>query len=680
MIELLTDFDEEVLIDVETKSGYKLKKSGTYKYVEHPDFDVLMLTWIARSTGVSTQYDLTKQDLPRSFIKNILLNPRVLKRSHNAAFERISLGRKYNHGVPLPAEQWRCSMVQGARAGYPLSLDASLRATKSGVEKMTEGSNCIKYFSEPCKPTKVNGGRTWNLPEHDPVKYATYLKYNAHDVVGEAANLKVTRRYPVSDFEHQLWQLDQKINDVGVKLDKKLVRNALAIHARYVEKLKKEGTEITGLQNVNSTAQLRDWIIDQGEYIQDLKKATVAELLADLKRGDVKRVLEIRQEMAKTSVKKYTAMLNVCGRDGRLRGLTQFYGANRTGRWAGRLVQLQNLPQNKLKVDKKKGIDDLGLARRLVKEGNGKLLEQLFGNVPDVLSQLIRTALVPEKGSRLIISDFSAIEARVIAWLFNEEWRLKVFATHGMIYEASASKMFKVPLESIRYKDEAGEWAEGANYALRAKGKVAELALGYQGSIGAMINMGALKMGLEEKELLPIVKAWRKENPNIVQGWYRLQDSVIWAIQNPKRGVTTYRGIKIFMDGKDLRIQLPSGRLLSYVGAHLIHDNSGRGRFKIRYWGINDKNKWAVLETYGGKITENIVQAIARDCLAVAMMRLDYVGYKIVFHVHDETVLEMPKGKGSIEHVNKIMAKPMKWAPDLPLGSAGFETYYYKKD
>lgn len=667
-------FTKDISLDTETKSGYKLKLCGLHRYVESPEFKII---WVAyKWRGEKTRrIDLTKNEIPEWF-KKMLVDPTIRKRSHNAAFEREAFQREL--GIYLPPDQWCCSMVQAARAGYPLGLEAAAKATDSPIHKDKEGKRLIKKFTEPQKPTKKNQGKRWIEPDEDPEDWNAFGDYCVTDVDTEVAILNKTAYFPVSDFEHELWALDQKINETGIKIDRKLVTNALAIYNDYVANLKAEAIQITSLGNPNSPKQLMAWLIDNGIEVMDLKKATVAELLEDLKKGNVSRVLEIRQEMSKTSVKKYSAMLHSQCRDGRVRGLLQFYGAMRTGRWAGRLIQVQNLPQNKLKVDLKNGIDDLSLARSIVRMGDGELLAKLYGNVPDILSQLIRTALVAEKGHELLICDYAAIEARVIAWLFGEKWRLDVFATHGKIYEASASNMFGVSLESIGTSE-----SPGPNWHLRAKGKVAELALGYQGSVGALINMGALKMGLTEEELLPLVKAWRKANRKIVQGWYRLQDQVIEAIENPGMVITSFQGIRIFVDKGNLFIQLPSGRYLTYVGVQVRLKKNPNKKFGpefvkcIKYKGV-DKT-WTTLETYGGKITENIVQAIARDCMAVGLMRLDYKGYKICLHVHDEVVAEAKKGEKDIKEMERIMALPMKWAPTLPLRAEGFKLHYYKK-
>lgn len=644
-------------IDIETYSSTDLIKSGVYKYVEAPDFEVMLFAYALDGSPVMV-CDLTlDSSLPKA-VASMLVDPEVLKTAHNANFERTCIAKHF--GLTLPAEQWECTMAKSSMLGLPLSLEAVAKVLHLEQEKDTAGKSLIRYFSLPCKPTKTNGGRTRNLPEHDFDKWEAFCQYCRQDVVVEQAIRERVKFFEIPMAEKKLWYLDQKINDTGVLLDPVFVKEAIRQDFEYKEKLTTEAVKLTGLDNPNSAAQLKEWIGGEtGEEVKTLNKETVPVLLQNTDCAIVTRVLQLRQEMSKTSVKKYIAMHKALCADSRVRGLLQYYGANRTGRWAGRLVQVQNLPQNHL--------PDLDLARKLVREGDMELVELMYGNVPDTLSQLIRTAFVPSPGHRFIIADFSAIEARVIAWLAGERWRMDVFNTHGKIYEASAAQMFKVPIENV---------TKGS--PLRQKGKVAELALGYQGGPDAMVKMGALKMGLQEEELPKLVKMWRNANKKIVQLWYDVEAKAVEAIETGKTTVLQY-GLKFTCANGLLYIVLPSGRKLAYQSPALAPNRFG-GQ-SIRYWGMGQTTKqWKQQETYGGKLVENIVQAIARDCLADAMLRIDAAGYKIVMHVHDEVVLEMPEGKGSIEEVNAIMGMPIGWAKGLPLRADSYESAYYKKD
>jgi len=563
----------------------------------------------------------------------------------------------------MPAEQWECTMALAAQCGLPLSLDAASKALGLDAKKDAAGKALIKYFCCPCKPTKTNGGRTRNLPHHDPDKWAQFIEYCRQDVVVEQAIKTKLSWFKPTDTERRVWILDQKINDTGVLLDPVLAENAIYIDNEYRERLTAEAVALTGLDNPNSVSQLKGWLGEALETeIDTLNKEAVGDLLKNAN-GQAERVLQIRQLMAKSSVKKYTAMINAVGRDCRVRGLLQYYGANRTGRWAGRLVQVQNLPQNKL--------DDLALAREIVRDGDTDGLEMTFGNVPDTLSQLIRTAFVAPPGSRFIVADFSAIEARVIAWLAGERWRMDVFNTHGKIYEASAAQMFKVPLETIS--------KDGPNYHLRAKGKISELALGYQGGTGALEKMGALKMGLQASELPRLVAMWRAANKAIVNLWDRVNDAAIEALLNPGMKYKLSNGVTFLFLSGHLIIRLPSGRDLVYQNARIQKNRFGLDA--IKYQGMDQTTKqWGWQETYGGKLVENITQAVARDLLADALLRLDAAGYKVVMHVHDEAVLEMPYGQGSTAEVDHLMGQPILWAPGLPLKAKPYETEFYKKD
>ena len=643
-------------IDIETYSSVDLVKSGVYPYTEAPDFEILLFAY-AWDDGPVEVIDLTEvEDLPED-VMNALTDPSVIKTAFNANFERTCIAKHFD--IECDPAQWQCTAVHAAYLGLPGNLDGVAKCLKLEAQKDTKGKNLIKYFSVPCKPTKANGGRTRNLPHHDPEKWQQFIEYNRQDVEVERAIRKKLERYPVPEFEHRLWCLDQKIVDRGVMLDAELVEQAIKGDTAFHKQREDEAKALTGLENPNSVAQLKKWLEDEHNVnVTSLSKDNVAALIEQTENEDVKRVLRLRQEMSKTSVKKYQAMQRVRCQDGRARGLIQFYGANRTGRWAGRLVQVQNLPRNYL--------PDLALARELVRSGDHETLEMLYDNIPDVLSQLIRTAFIPSPGHRLIVSDFSAIEARVIAWLAGEKWRLDVFNSHGKIYEASASQMFGVPIEQI---------TKGSD--LRQRGKVAELALGYQGGVGALKQMGALDMGLTEEELPELVQTWRGANPNIVQFWYDVERAALTAVRE-KRKVPLRHGIAFLHEAGMMRIKLPSGRHLTYVRPKIGKNKFGKDA--ISYEGVGDQGKWMRLDTYGGKLVENIVQAVARDCLAVAMMRVADAGYPIVMHVHDELVVDAPHGFGSLTEVETIMSQPIEWAPDLPLKAEGFETDFYMKD
>lgn len=645
-------------IDIETYSSADLLKSGVYKYVEAPDFEILLFAYAFNDDPVQL-LDLTNAFDSEKYERVIeaLINPAILKTAYNANFERTCIAKYFER--TLPPEQWECTMVKAGMLGLPMSLDAASKVLKLEQKKDSAGKALIRYFSLPCKPTKTNNFRTRNLPKHDPEKWKQFSDYCVQDVVVEMAIRNKLSFFQIPLTEKRLWQLDQNINDHGVLVDQSFVQNAIHQDIEYKDRLTKEAIELTGLNNPNSAAQLKDWLTTEtGESVTSLTKEAIPVLLKSADCEIVKRVLNLRQEMSKTSVKKYEAMAKAVCKDSRIRGLLQFYGANRTGRWAGRLVQVQNLPQNHL--------SDLDLARRLVKDNDLELLEMLFGNVPDTLSQLIRTAFIAPEGHRFIVADFSAIEARVIAWLAGERWRLQVFATHGKIYEASASQMFKVPIESV---------TKGSD--LRQKGKVSELALGYQGGPNALIKMGALKMGIQENELPKLVKMWRNANKAIVSFWDVVNDAAIAAVEGTPTSIQ--HGIKFFTDKNVLFIELPSKRRLSYIAPKLIPNKFGG--VSLTYEGMDQTTKqWGKQDTYGGKLVENIVQAIARDCLAESMIRLSDAGYNIVMHVHDETVSEMPYGKGSLAEVNEIMGRPIPWAKGLPLKADSYETTYYKKD
>ena len=645
-------------IDIETYSSVDLIKSGVYKYVQEPDFSILLFAYMFNDERVEIVDLAQGEELPEGVI-NALIDPRYTKVAYNANFERTCIGHFFFR-EKLDPTQWECTMAKAAMLGLPLGLDMTAKALKLKQEKSTTGKALIRYFSIPCKPTKANGGRTRNLPEHDLEKWQQFKDYCEQDVIVEQAIREKIKFFDIPETEKKLWVLDQHINDTGVLLDPEFIKQAIDIDNTHRDTMLNEAVRLTGLDNPNSAAQLKQWISDQtGNEVNSLTKEAVPELLKDTNCSTVKRVLRIRQELAKTSVKKYEAMVNVIGLDNRCRGLLQYYGANRTGRWAGRLVQVQNLPQNHL--------PDLDLARDLVKKGDADMLQLLYGNVPNVLSQLVRTAFVAPKGHRFIIADFAAIEARVIAWLANEKWRLDVFNTHGKIYEASASQMFKVPI---------GEITKGS--VLRQKGKVAELALGYQGGPNALITMGALKNGITEDELPKLVAAWRSANKAIVRLWNKVEEAAIIAVAEGTPNSIQY-GIRFFTDKNILFIKLPSGRCLAYMRPQMRSNRFGGEA--LSYEGVNQTSKqWGIQDTYGGKLVENIVQAIARDCLADAMLRLDAAGYKVVMHVHDEVVLEVPEDQGGLAEVNNIMGTGISWAKGLPLKADSYETAYYKKD
>lgn len=641
-------------IDIETYSSVDLIKCGVYKYVDSPDFEVLLFGY-AVDDGPVQIVDFTDfEELPEE-VMDAMTDPSVLKTAYNANFERVCLTKHF--GFPMDPAQWQCTAVHAAYLGLPGNLDGVAKVLGLSAQKDAAGKNLIKYFSLPCKPTKINGGRTRNYPYHDTEKWDKYQAYCKQDVEVERAIATALSNYQVPESEWALWQIDQLINDCGIRIDADMVHNAIACDEQYKEKLLVEAVNLTGLDNPNSGAQLKKWLLEaEGIEVESLTKATVPQLMDDVESDTAKRVLALRQELSKTSVKKYEAMERTICSDDHAHGLLQFYGANRTGRWAGRLVQVQNLPRNYLQ--------DLELARDTLKSGDYEMLEMLFDNVPDTLSQLIRTAFIPEEGERFIIADFSAIEARVIAWLAGEQWRLDVFNTHGKIYEASAAQMFKVPIESI-----------GKGSDLRQKGKVAELALGYQGGPNALISMGALDMGIPQEELQGLVDAWRKANQKIVQLWYSVGNAAIEAVEQKKR-VKLPNGISFIPSGKWLFCELPSGRRLSYFKPRL--EDGDFGRLQLTYEGVNDKKQWGRLKTYGGKLVENIVQAVARDCLAESLKNVTAAGYQVRMHIHDEAVISHAEDK--LEEVCEIMGQPIEWAPGLPLRADGYYADFYMKD
>ncbi|HGM1478506.1 TPA: DNA polymerase [Clostridioides difficile] len=647
-------------IDIETYSDLDIKKVGVYRYVDSANFEILLFAYAFDNEEVKVIDLVNDEELPKEVIEALNDN-KVIKSAFNANFERTAISKFLN--INLKPNEWSCTMIKALTLGLPGSLESVSKALKfnEDKQKMKEGKALIQYFCKPCKATKVNKGRTRNLPIHDMEKWNKFKEYCKQDVVVEREIRNKLSKYKTTEREIKLWYLDQRINDTGIKVDTELIENAIECDKRYTEKLTKEAIKITGLNNPNSPAQLKKWLSDKvGFEITSLTKESIPEILKQVDDENVVRILELRKLMSKTSIKKYEAMKLAKGNDNRVRGLLQFYGANRTGRWAGRLVQVQNLPQNH--------IEDLDLARNLLKEGDFDLIELLYDSVPDVLSQLIRTAFIPSEGHRFIVSDFSAIEARVIAWLAGEKWRLDVFNSHGKIYEASASQMFKIPIENIKKGSE-----------LRQKGKLAELSNGYGGSVGALISMGAIKMGLKEEELQPIVTAWRNANPNITKFWWDVDKAAKKAIKD-RTIVEIQHGIKFIYNPGVLFIELPSSRRLSYLRPKIEPHTTFSGD-KITYEGMEQTSKrWKRIDTYGPKLVENIVQATARDCLREAMFNVTDAGYSIVMHVHDELVIDVDKKGGSLEEVNSIMGKEISWAKGLPLKADGYECDYYKKD
>lgn len=658
-------------IDLETYSDVNLKKAGLYRYVQSPAFEILLFAY--SFDGAPTQViDMAQgEEIPMEVI-HALTDPQCLKHAYNAAFEWYCLS-KYM-GAQLPPAQWRDTMLHGLYAGYTAGLDATGRALgiPEDKQKLTTGKALIRYFCVPCKPTKANGGRTRNYPHHDPEKWELFKTYNGQDVVAE---MEIERRlsvFPVPDFVQKQWETDLLINARGVAVDMDFCEGALELGETIRAQLTDEAVQLSGLQNPNSVKQLARWLsAETGDDITTLRKETIKELLGRDNADHVQRMLEIRQELGKTSTKKYDAIEAAVCDDGRVRGLLQFYGANRTGRWAGRLVQVQNLPRTYT--------EPLEFARELVKGRKLDALRTVYGSPNDTLSQLIRTAFVAAPGNILIDADFSAIEARVISWLADEEWRLEVFRTHGKIYEASASQMFGVPLERIKKGN--------PEYSLRQRGKVAELALGYQGGVPAMRQMdtGKLLADLPDEEIKDIVDKWRNTNPKIRNLWYSFNDAAIRVIQNGGslrvRCCTFARECDCIRGTTCMTISLPSGRKLYYVEP-AVGENRWGGP-SITYMGVNDKNKWGRIETYGGKLVENVVQAIARDCLAQAIEHLEAAGLPVVFHIHDEVVIDtaaFDTNDAMLDKVVKIMSTPIPWAEGLPLGADGWVGAFFKKD
>lgn len=660
-------------IDIETRSSVDIAKAGAYKYAQSPDFQILLFAYQFGEDPVEIIDFTDGETLPKELV-SALKNPKVIKHAYNAAFEWYCLNRA---GFETPIDQWRCTMVHGLYCGYTAGLDATGKAIglPQDKQKLATGKALIRYFCVPCKPTRSNGNRTWNQPWHDPEKWKLFKEYCRQDVVTEHAILTRLKQFPMPEKEQKQWQMDILMNAYGVRVDTELIEGALYIDGISTQELTDEAIRLTGLLNPNSATQLVPWLNEHSrkqetdpDVFQDIQKATVTGALE--KPGDlpeeVLQMLRIRQQLGKTSIKKYVAMDTAKGEGDRVRGLTQYYGANRTGRWAGRLVQMQNLPRNYIKT--------LDYARKVVKAKNYEGLRLLYGNVPDTLSQLIRTAFIPSEGNKFVVADFSAIEARVIAWLAGEQWVNEVFATHGKIYEATASQMFGVPVDRI---------AKGnPEYALRQKGKVATLALGYQGGTSALIAMDALQMGLTEEELPDIVHRWRQANPRIRDLWYAVENAALSVMQTAQP--QAIYGLIFALEGdlvygqSFLTVKLPSGRKLYYPKPFLKENQFGK--LALHYYTVGQQSrKWEVASTYGGKMTENIVQAVARDCLAVTLERIAAKHLQVVFHVHDEVIIDAPM-ETTVDEICDLMAEPIPWAPGLILKGAGFESSYYMKD
>ena len=640
-------------IDIETFSDIDLIKCGVYKYADSPAFEILLFAYSIDDGEINIIDLVNGEELPEE-IAEAIKSDTVIKTAFNAQFERVCLSKHL--GILLDPSSWYCTAVQAAELSLPSSLADVGAALGLERQKMTEGKELIKYFCVSCKPTKSNGGRTRNMPGDAPEKWALFKEYCKRDVDVERQIAKKLEMYPISESEHRLYVLDQRINDRGVLVDLELARQAVKLNSIQTAVATEQAYTLTGLENPNSVAQLKAWLTENGVEIESLSKKAVA-ALADETDGDIQEMLHLRLLMSKTSVKKYEAVMRSVCRDNRVRGMMRFCGASRTGRWSGNILQPQSLPQNHL--------PDLTLARDIVKDGDFEMLNMTFGNVPNALSELIRTVLIPKPNHRFIVADFSAIEARVLSWLAGEQWRLDTFRNGGDIYCASASQMFRVPVEK-----------HGVNGHLRQKGKISELACGYGGSVGALKNMGAVEMGVPEDELQGLINDWRNANPHIVKLWTEVGNTAMKAI---KEKTIVSLGKLVFMYERGiLFIRLPSGRRLSYIKPRI-----GTNRFggdSITYMGVGASKKWERLETFGGKLVENIVQAIARDLLASAMMNVANAGYNIVFHVHDEIIAEAPDGQGSVDEMCMLMSINPDWADGIPLSADGYECEYYRKD
>ena len=640
-------------IDIETYSEVDLPKSGVYAYSDSPSFEILLFAY-AFNDEPTQIVDLACGEMLPERVRRALDDPTVIKTAFNAAFERTCISRYL--GKQLSPESWQCTAVQSAMLALPLSLDGVGEVLKIQRKKLKEGADLVRYFSLPCKPTKSNGGRTRNRPADAPEKWERFKEYCIRDVDAEREIREKLHNFPIPDSEMMLYRMDQEINDRGILVDRELVSGAVECDNRYKDLVTARAYELTGLENPNSPAQIKGWLTDRGVSVDSLDKKAVKGMISDAQ-GEVLEVLQLRLLMAKTSVKKYEAIERSVCSDGRVHGLLQFYGANRTGRWAGRLVQVQNLPQNH--------IQQLELCRELVKRRDLETLDMLFDSTPGVLSELIRTAFIPKTGCRFVVADFAAIEARVLAWFSGEQWRLNTFAEGGDIYCASASQMFGVPVVK-----------HGENGHLRQKGKIAELALGYGGSVGALTAMGALEMGMQEEELQPLVNQWRGSNPHITKFWWDVDAAAVKAVK--EKTTVPYGNLCFSYESGILFVTLPSGRRLSYIKPRMCENRYGRD--SLSYEGVGESKKWMRIETYGPKLVENIVQGTARDLLAYAMLQLRNAGFDIVMHIHDEAVLEVPEGVSSVEEICRIMAVAPDWATGLPLRADGYECPFYKKD
>ena len=644
---------ERVLeMDIESFSDVDLIKCGVYAYADSPAFEILLFAY-SFDGGETQIIDLAQGEKFPAEVEEAIFDVSVTKTAYNANFERTCLSKHF--GRYIPPESWHCSAVQAAMLALPRSLEDVGRVLGLDEQKMKEGKELIRYFCIPCKPTKANGGRMRNLPCHAPEKWELFKTYCKRDVDVEKSIRRKLHNFPIPESEMELYRIDQRINDRGVLVDMKLVRNAVSCERLHKEVVTKRAYELTGLENPNSVAQLKGWLGDKGMEAESLSKKAVAEMIAETD-GEVEELLRLRLMLAKTSVKKYEAIERSACSDGRVHGMLMFYGANRSGRWSGKNVQLHNLPKNYL--------PDLELARELVKQGRFEDIELLYDSTPNVLSELIRTAFIPKPGCRFVVADFSAIEARVMGWLSGEEWVLDVFRGDGKLYEMTASRMFGIPMSEI-----------GKGSSERAKGKVASLACQYGGSSGALVSMGALDMGLTEEELPPLVAAWRKANPHMVQFWWDVDAAAVKAVTEKQK---TKVG-KIIFEYKSgiLFITLPSGRKLSYVKPRMAVNKFGRDG--LTYEGISENKKWSRIETYGPKLVENIVQGTARDLLAEAMLRVEKKGYPIVMHCHDEIIAEVPEDSGSVDEMCEIMAVQPEWAEGLPLRADGYQCSFYQK-
>ena len=651
-----------ITLDFETYSETDIKSAGAFRYMEDPNFELLLMSYAYDDEEVKLVDFASGEDWPKSF-KEALVDPNILKIAHNVAFEREAI--RQAAGIYSPPEQWLDTMHLAAQCGLPLSLDGVCKALGFDEEtaKMKEGKALIRYFCCPCKPTKVNGGRTRNLPEHAPEKWETFKDYCLRDVVAERAIYKTLLKWTPNDTERKFWALDAKINEKGVRIDKQLAAMAVAMDRRYKEELTEKAVAITGLENPKSVSQIKNWLFDQeGKEFPSLNKKVIADVVAQLETEEARQFMNIRTELSKSSTAKYEAMLRSMCKDDHVKGCFQFYGANRTGRFAGRLVQFQNMSKNEM--------PDLEACRTLVRSGKYTAVKSLYDGVSKPLSELVRTAIIPEEGHHLLVSDFSAIEARVIAWFADEKWRLQVFEDGGDIYCQSASQMFKVPVVK-----------HGENGHLRQKGKVAELACGYGGGVGALKAFGADKMGMSEEEMQETVDMWREASPKIVQMWWDIGKAAARSITRRGHVETPYKGVSFdFVDGI-LWMNLPSGRSLAYFGAKYEESARMPGKMAINYMGVDQQTKrWVKVETYGPKLVENLVQATARDCLRESMLALDEAGYDIRAHVHDEIIVTEPIDGRSVDEMSELMGAEISWAPGLPLRGDGYACNFYMKD